>query len=481
MARALGGSRQDIGVEGAVPVLMNLKYYIEFLDWRLTCAVNDNLLQTSLYITLRSVEMVALLRVLSILHIAVCMPVRWLAGNTENLAQYDFGAVSMGRTLDMLEDAFIKISSDGTLLLDEDFVMNIFSDIVDEVEPFDKYLHFMFNEKSSNPVGTSDRDHKVQPYQLLREELFYPTRKDIQQMYDHTCQLACDAATIFLMEFRDPTKATSEYLSSISGPKSWCNTSDETKSKSLNVSASNSVSEANHASSTVGLKLSGTVRLDHVCAEGQTRHNNDFGRGHKVLVKAGSRQNGNVNGNIGTYTTLCEEHQRSIIQAALENAHAIRRRIDDALARYAEGRREKEELAMQKKIDASREEYIVGVYFYEMYYSDRCWKNKRVARAQFGVLSSEAARLRAVKEHHLIRTLGLGWMQAHHPWSKNGKVYSATHLLINLCSVVIPLAKELIVPDAAPVKLPTAPDRCTLGTLSAIGEELETKRLETVT
>ena len=186
-----------------------------------------------------------------------------------------------------------------------------------------KYLHFMFNKKSSNPVGTSDRDHKVQPYQLLRKELFYPTRKDIQQTYDLTCQLACDAATIFLLEFRDPTKATSEYLSSISGPKSWCNTSDETKSKSLNVSASNSVLEANHASSTVGLKLSGTIRLDHVCAEGQTRHNNDFGRGHEVLVKAGSRQNGNVNGNIGTYTTLCEEHQRSIIQAALENAHAI--------------------------------------------------------------------------------------------------------------------------------------------------------------
>ena len=150
--------------------------------------------------------------------------------------------------------------------------------------------------------------------------------------------------------------------------------------------------EANHASSTVGLKLSGTIRLDHVCAEGQTRHNNDFGCGHEVLVIAGSRQNGSVNGNLGTYTTLCEEHQCSIIQAALENAHAIRRRFDNALACYAEGQREKEELAMQKKIDASREEYIVGGYFYEMCHFDRCWKTKRVARAQFGVLSSEAAR-----------------------------------------------------------------------------------------
>ena len=53
------------------------------------------------------------------------------------------------------------------------------------------------------------------------------------------------------------------------------------------------------------------------------------------VVKAGICQNGSVNGNIGTYTTLWEEHQHSIIQAAPENAHAIRRRFDDVLARYA--------------------------------------------------------------------------------------------------------------------------------------------------
>ena len=319
-ARALGGSRQDISANGAVPVLMNLKYYIEFLDWRLTCAVRDNLLQTSLFITLCSVEMVALLQVLSILHIAVYMPVRGLAGNTENLVEYDFGAVSMGRTIDMLEDAFTKISSDGSLILDKDFMMN---DIVDEVEPFGKYLHFMFKEKSSNPVGTRNKESKVQPYQLLLEELFYPTRKDIQQTYDRTCQLSCEAATVFLIEFRDPTKVTSEYLLSISRPKSWYNASDHTKSMSLNLSASNSVSEANHASSTMGLKLSGTICLDHVCAEGETRPTNDFGRGHEVLVmRAGSYQNKSTDGNIGTYITLCEEHQHSIIQAALENAHA---------------------------------------------------------------------------------------------------------------------------------------------------------------
>jgi hypothetical protein len=179
------------------------------------------------------------------------------------------------------EDAFTKISSNGSLILDEDLILTIFSDIVDEVEPFEKYLYFMFKEKASNPVGTRAKENKVQPYQLFHEELFYPTWKDIQQTYNLTCQLACEAATVFLIELSDPIKATSEYLSSMSGPKSWSNVSDQTKLMSLSELASNSVSEGNHASSTVGLKLSGTICLDHVCAEGQTRHNNDFGHGYE--------------------------------------------------------------------------------------------------------------------------------------------------------------------------------------------------------
>jgi hypothetical protein len=54
-----------------------------------------------------------------------------LAGNTEYLAEYNFGAVSMGHTVDMLEVAFTKISEDSLLILDKDFMMNIFSDIID--------------------------------------------------------------------------------------------------------------------------------------------------------------------------------------------------------------------------------------------------------------------------------------------------------------------------------------------------------------
>jgi hypothetical protein len=55
--------------------------------------------------------------------------------------------------------------------------------------------------------------------------------------------------------------------------------------------------------------------------------------------------------------------------------------------------------------------------------------------------------------------------------------YSAQHLLDYLCKVVIPLAAKKTIPDDAPAILLTAPDVHTLGTLSAIGEELKIKGL----
>jgi hypothetical protein len=72
-------------------------------------------------------------------------------------------------------------------------------------------------------------------------------------------------------------------------------------------------------------------------------------------------------------------------------------------------------------------------------------------------------------------------MEAHHPWFKNGTAYSAKYLLAILCLIVIPLAAKIRVPDDTPVKMPTALDVCTLGTLSAIGEEVKTKSLAKIT
>ena len=87
-ARSLGGARQDLGTEGAIAFYMNLPYLVSFLNDRLSIKA-DNILQRSLFTVLRSSEMIGLLRVLSIVRIAITLPTRWLAGNTEDLAKYN--------------------------------------------------------------------------------------------------------------------------------------------------------------------------------------------------------------------------------------------------------------------------------------------------------------------------------------------------------------------------------------------------------
>ncbi len=61
--------------------------------------------------------------------------------------------------------------------------------------------------------------------------------------------------------------------------------SDEDKLASQGNDATTSISESVHASSTVGLGIAGTIRLDHVTAEGQTHSNKNFGHGHEQLVR----------------------------------------------------------------------------------------------------------------------------------------------------------------------------------------------------
>ena len=98
VSRACGGSRQDIGFEGAVAVVMKISLYFKFLNWRMSCR-GDGTLENNLYIILRSVEMMSLLRVLSILHISLYLPLIWLHENCGDLRNYFFGVADMPKAV----------------------------------------------------------------------------------------------------------------------------------------------------------------------------------------------------------------------------------------------------------------------------------------------------------------------------------------------------------------------------------------------
>ena len=109
-------------------------YYVEFLDECLEG--NDNILQENLFSILTSVEMVALTRVMAVIHYKIAMPMRWLAGNTHHMPAvgYDWSARSMGKAIDALHDSLVELAKDGNKFLDEDFMNNIFSEIDEDNE-----------------------------------------------------------------------------------------------------------------------------------------------------------------------------------------------------------------------------------------------------------------------------------------------------------------------------------------------------------
>ena len=119
---------------------------------------------------------------------------------------------------------------------------------------------------------------------FVKNELFYSTRKDIVQTQPFAALLSVESGLEFQIQFRCKKKATAKYLIAINGEKSMARVTLAERVAGRGIDATNSISESLHASSTHGLKVGSTIRLDHCAAEGQTRANNDFGRQHLSLV-----------------------------------------------------------------------------------------------------------------------------------------------------------------------------------------------------
>ena len=121
-------------------IIMNHPYYVEFLDsmlWRRRKKnVKASLFHQHLFVALTSSEMIALVHLLSILHVSVCMTFLWLSGKSHELKSHDWGPMSMGRVLGTLESKMEEILDGPSLILDEGFVMGIFQKYLDELPEF---------------------------------------------------------------------------------------------------------------------------------------------------------------------------------------------------------------------------------------------------------------------------------------------------------------------------------------------------------
>jgi hypothetical protein len=68
-----------------------------------------------------------------------------------------------------------------------------------------------------------------------------------------------------------------------------------------------------------------------------------------------------------------------LVVAARRNSKNMKKSIDEALAKQKAACLRKEDIAHQKKINSTQEEYIAAIELWEQYHSPRCWKSNEMA------------------------------------------------------------------------------------------------------
>jgi hypothetical protein len=414
-------------------------------------------------------EMISLCRVFAILHFKICMPMRWLAGNTHSIGSvgYDWSARSMGKAIDALHEAMVEIKKDGSKFLDEDFMNDIFSKIyTDEdgndvpLEPLVEAMKYQYEVKSTPAVDGS----KVLPFDQLNAELFYPDRKENKATTETVTKMAVELANCFLKELRDPTKATSDYLSCVDGQFSWGQTTDEEHYACMGRMATNDPAESPFALLTRQMQGFGRLLGIHASAVGHARFNGDFTRDFE-----------NEDNN-GAFLKLTPEMHDSLLTFALGLSPEVRKDEKVALDKQREAKKRRLQLLRDKKILAATQEYATALTYIDMYHSDACWKTATQARKQFSKLTSITAKKKAVKEQIKVRVVGFGWKDLHHAWSKQGVDYTPEFLRDYLIETIIPEQRKRGIPNAPTVNIPTRGDRNKLGTKSLDVQDLQERR-----
>ena len=436
--RVCGGNCQDSDFEGSLPVYDSLDEMLAFTNECLKCSANA--LQHCLFITLSSMEVIAKLRVASILFLSVIVPMRWLAGNTHKLAHRNWGERSMGCAIDLLHSAFVKIQSDGALLLDYDFVMKIFCPIYSDLPEFEEYISYYFENKEGNIVGSVQSKDRVLSIDEAMAELFWPSKIRNRETSVFCKELAVGVATTLLTELEDTKKATHQYLSAVLGKHSQAVITEEEKLATVGVRANNDPSEGGFATLTDILQCSGRISLQSAAGIGQIRYNGDMSRRRKFLVTG--RRSKLVHDNDdddGLFHQLPEELTDSLLSMAKKHSARARKDFQVGLEMQRAARIEKMKVFESAKLKSAVDQHVDALYLHQQFFSPACWRSIEVAEQQFSKLTTKKEKLKNIKDQILMHYLSLGWEEAHHPWSFKGHAFPAEELFDHLISVVIPL------------------------------------------
>ena len=285
------------------------------------------------------------------MHISVVMPLRWLAGNTHELANFEWGPMSMGRAIDTLHQKMSELSISSELIIDRNFMMDMFLEYRNELPPMEEYWEFMFKKKQMSIVARRSGTKVVQ-YARICDQLFDPTRTTHKATTKRMIVLAKIAADAIITELEDKKKATHKYLSRFGSNFSWEHCPGEQKKALLGKSATNDEAESTLGSATAHVQQFKTIHLSGAAAVGAASRNCIF----------------------DSFDLLDEKLQEAILLISMKDAPSTRAGNNNDIESQAKTRREKEELKKDIAIENATSNYIDAVHYCHMYSSPACWK-----------------------------------------------------------------------------------------------------------
>ena len=162
------------------------------------------------------------------------------------------------------------------------------------------------------------------------------------------------AAYAILSELRDDKKATSSYLTSVSGKHCWENMSEQHKEHGIEKMAVNDPAESSFGGVTSQLRSFGRINLTSAGGVDQCKRNGIFGRGFNTMNEDAKTNNVRI----GIFHTMPKEMKESLIEMSMENASMALKVDKQDIQIQHEEKRNKEELMRKHKIKQATKSQI---------------------------------------------------------------------------------------------------------------------------
>ena len=171
------------------------------------CGKSENILKRNLMILIFSVDIIAVSRIWSILHIAIVMPMRQLEACTQKMKDYDWGFISMGKLLDKIKDNLNMIVYQPEFIHDKSVMKGTMDPWAAELPTVQQYLDQKLKQQKTNYFNSTSTT-KALPPKDLRKQMFSHTNQDNKDTAKILEDLGVMAATRWVQELLDPKKAT---------------------------------------------------------------------------------------------------------------------------------------------------------------------------------------------------------------------------------------------------------------------------------